>query len=1729
MTKTIEEKYQKLSQREHVLKRPGMYIGSVSKVSEELWVFDDSQNKMIKRFVDYSPGFLKIFDEVLTNATDHATRDPTVTSIKVDINKDTGEISIWNNGTGIPVIEHLEHKIFIPELIFGHLLSGSNYDDTQARTGAGTNGLGSKLSNIFSKRFVVETVDSENKKKFVQEYTNNMETRSKPKITLNSSKSYTKITFLPDYTRFGMKSLETDTIALMKKRVYDTLACTRSDVNIELNNEKIKGKTFSDYIKYFFNDSTPIIESVTQIVNKTMFIWEYAIVPSQQYEQISFVNGNATNSGGKHVDYILYQIVSRLKDLLETKKKLKDVKPSFIKDRMFLFLRATVVNPTFNSQTKETLTTASKDFGCKIDVSETFITKIYKSSIVEEIVEFCKLKETASLAKATDGRKVNKIYVPKLEDALWAGTAKSKDCTLILTEGLSAMTFAMWGRSVVGPERYGVFPMKGKCLNIRDATISQLVNNEELNNIKQILGLKQERVYKDTNDLRYSKVMILTDADVDGIHIKSLLVNFIHAQWPSLLKLDFIQTVRTPIVKAIRGKKVIEFFTEQDYHKWKASEANPSNYQIRYFKGLGTSNKTDAHDTFKRIEELKMDYFYKDQKCDESILLAFEKDKNVKVIQDDTASQNGEVATSHIKCTDKRKAWLSKYNKDLYVDAKQNRVSYQDLINKELIHFSIYDNMRSIPSICDGLKPSQRKILYYMLKKNINKVIKVAQLSGYVSAETGYHHGETSLQQAIIGMAQDFVGSNNINLLYPDGNHGCLDPNTEIILWNGNVKLAKDIKIGDVLIGDDGTMRTVLQTTSGEDIMYKVSLKNDSYIVNSEHILTLQFNQNKKIHWKESNQTWRVEYIDSKTSSIQTKSVSTIGSSNIKNNNYNKSKLTKSEAYDVIKGFMDTVDSPNDGIFDIKVKDFLKFSKSKKQNCYSIKNSKCIEWEEKQVPIDPYIFGSWIGDGNSNASGITSIDRELLEEWVIYLDNINCELTHDKGDIDHGNYHFNIRKKGYGFKSAVGDKNHTSHNCNGCQSLKNAGICDWTYDNKSSNLNWNQCIKKIDQILGDEINVYKILLNNGEIFEVSKNHILQLKFNGHKNIYLSENKQCWSVEYFDGLNHNTKSVGITQNRDKIESYNAIVNYVNDMNVQDDNIFNIKVENYLNFTKYTKSKFTFAENNENTWKSILKDNNLLNNKHIPNEYIINSKKVRLEMLAGIIDTDGCVKYNKTENGIIPYIEISQSHRLRYHIIKSIQFICHSLGFITSITITKNTQLTKKGESMIQSLLLIYGDNLDTIPTRIKRKQILKYTRHTNAYTESFMIKCLNKGKYNGWQLDGNERFLMNNFIITHNSRLLLGKDAASPRYIYTKLNDLTNLIFNKKDIGLLKFLDDDGMSIEPEWYLPIIPMVLVNGCEGIGTGYSTYIPPFNPKDIIANLLRALEDLEPLKMTPYFRNFKGVLIEDPDRDGHYFTKGRYEVLSQTQVKITELPIGMGVTTYKEFLESLVEDNKNKTVAKKKQILLKDVQNKTKDENDQISFVIEFKNADDLSALVKSKTLEKELKLVKSFGTSNMNLFSEDLILSKYTNPNDILLDYFDLRLEYYNKRRAYLIKILKHQLKVLENKSRFISEYISGKLEINKKSKAVIEQLLQDQKYDKFGAGDLDNDNETESENESERSFDYLTRMPIISMSLEKVNELENTCKEKRKELETLANKTDKDLWREDLLELQSKLK
>ena len=312
------------------------------------------------------------------------------------------------------------------------------------------------------------------------------------------------------------------------------------------------------------------------------------------------------------------------------------------------------------------------------------------------------------------------------------------------------------------------------------------------------------------------------------------------------------------------------------------------------------------------------------------------------------------------------------------------------------------------------------------------------------------------------------------------------------------------------------------------------------------------------------------------------------------------------------------------------------------------------------------------------------------------------------------------------------------------------------------------------------------------------------------------------------------------------------------------------------------------------------------------------------------------------------------------------------------------------------------------------------------------------------------------------------------------------------------------------------MVLVNGCEGIGTGYSTFIPTFNPVDIIHNLIKMIGDdtFMPLPLKPYFKGFNGIVEET--ESGSYVTKGRWERLSDYQIKITEIPVGMGVTNYKEFLESFIEKTVvkikgDKIKPKKKNFELKDVQNKTIDENDNICFIVEFKNKATLDNLIKTKTLEKELKLVKSFSTNNMYLFNENLILTKYKTPVDILLEFFDLRLDYYVKRKDYITKRLQRELEILTSKARFIKEYINGDLDINKRSKDYIVSVLEKLDYVK-----------------DEASYDYLLRLPIYSLTLEKIKELEEQCNKKESELKIILSKSPEDLWIIDLKNILKKL-
>ena len=567
-TNTMANKYQKYTQLEHVLARPDTYVGSLERDIEKQWVMNSEKTAMELRSITHIPGLYKIYDEILVNAIDQCATDDLVDSIKVTVDKEAGSITVINTGSGIPVVIHEKEKMYVPEMIFGELLTSSNYDDSQKRTVGGRNGYGAKLANIFSTKFTIDIHDVTTGKRFVQTWTDNMKNKSDPKITKKAGKKgYASFTFFPDLARFNMNCLDDDIIALFEKRAYDACACTPDGVSVYYNGTKLGFKSFDKYVDLYVGSKkdTPRVSSYG---NR----WEVCVCHSEEgYRQVSFVNGINTYMGGAHVEHVVRQLIAKITDKILSKNSGSQVKPNFIRDHMFVFVRATLENPSFSSQTKTECSSKPQSFGSKFECSEDFTKKLLKLGILDDALALAKHKELRELSK-TDGKKRSSVKgIPKLDDANRAGGPHSKHCTLILTEGDSAKTFAVSGISIVGRDHWGIFPLRGKLLNVREATPKQLLENAEINAVKQILGLQQNKVYNSVDELRYGKIMIMTDADVDGSHIKGLLFNFLHHFWPSLMKTDFVTAMVTPVIKATKGPTQHSFYTANDYNIWKDS------------------------------------------------------------------------------------------------------------------------------------------------------------------------------------------------------------------------------------------------------------------------------------------------------------------------------------------------------------------------------------------------------------------------------------------------------------------------------------------------------------------------------------------------------------------------------------------------------------------------------------------------------------------------------------------------------------------------------------------------------------------------------------------------------------------------------------------------------------------------------------------------------------------------------------------------------------------------------------------------------------------------------------------------------------------------------------------------------------------------------------------------------------------------------------------------------
>lgn len=1097
-----------------------------------MWVFDNTTREMVHRNVTYVPGLYKIFDEIIVNAADNKQRDINMNRLEVTINPDENSIRVWNNGCGIPVVLHKEHGIYVPELIFGNLLTGSNFDDNEEKTTGGRNGYGAKLANIFSTEFTVETADSERGLKFKQVFRNNMSSKSTPEISKYNGTDFTCITFKPDLARFKMDFMDDDIVALLSKRAYDiqaTMISKGPKLQVILNSVRVEPKSFESYIAIHSGLEEPI---AFEKVNER---WEIGVgVSDGSFTQVSYVNSISTTKGGCHVSYITDQITTRLMATIKKKNKGQEVKANQIKNHLAVYVNSLIQNPAFDSQTKENLTTKEKAFGSTCTVPDSVIKKLEKSSLIDNILAWSKQKQNLELKKKSGSKRSKLFGITKLDDANFAGTAKSRDCTLILTEGDSAKALAVSGLGVVGRDYYGVFPLKGKLLNVREAAHASVLKNDEISNIVKILGLTFGKVYNDVSDLRYGHLMIMSDQDHDGSHIKGLIINFIHHFWPSLLKVDgFLEQFITPIVKCTKGNKTITFFTVPQYDNWKEDNNDGRGWKIKYYKGLGTSTASEAKEYFSNLQTHEVTFSY-DDRAEDCIELAFAK-----------------------KRVDDRKLWLLSMEPGTYVDYGNGSITYDEFINRELILFSHADNERSIPHFMDGLKPSQRKVLFSCFKRNLKNDIKVAQLAGYISEHSAYHHGEASLTQTVISMAQNFVGTNNINLLSPCGQFG-------------------------------------------------------------------------------------------------------------------------------------------------------------------------------------------------------------------------------------------------------------------------------------------------------------------------------------------------------------------------------------------------------------------------------------------------------------------------------------------------------------------------------------------------------------------------------------------------TRLMGGKDAASPRYVFTKLETITRAIFHPNDDPLLKYLDDDGQSIEPLFYVPVIPMVLVNGTEGIGTGWSTSVPTYNPREIIYNLKKMLNGEEPEDMAPWYRGFNGDVTSKTGKDCNNFNiTGKIEQVDEQTVVISELPVGKWTTDYKQMIEGWVigqqaekKNEDDKTVA-----FIRDFKENHTDT--EVLFTITLAPEKLAEIHGEKGGLIKKFKLETSVATSNMHLFDQNTMIKRFEHTSHILKAFYYVRIDFYQKRKLHLISKLTEEFEKLDNKARFIKSVINGSLVVANRKKSDLLNELKSAGYKSFSekkakTGEDGEEEEEETGNGLDKGYDYLLSMKIWSLTMERFQELITQRDGKKGELDELAAKPSESLWLEDLDALELEL-
>jgi DNA topoisomerase-2 len=778
-----------LGDREHLLLRPDTLCGSTAPAEHVMPVYElrDGVLSMSVQKLVFAPAVRNLIQEIVTNALDRQYRDASMKHIDVWIDSDeaggAGCIRVRNDGMGVPVCMDAETQAWQPTVAFSHFRSGTNFQDSDGpRFTAGRNGYGCKATNVFSQRFTVKTADPRAQRMFAQTFSENMSTASAAVVKpFKLKRGYTDVSFLLDFVRLGCDDgrMSGDVKRMAITTIIHACGCLTKRVALNLNNTPVPVSQLKQLAALFGDSADAVACDVVKDAGGQTTLMEVCVTRRRvEYGTLGFVNSLECNEG-THVNYALSRLVAALEQVLRSKyKKGADftLSPALVRKHVFLAVKLLVDSPAFSSQTKEKLTTPPTRFNVTWTPSTSFLRVLTAddgvlSALYQDVLDKEVLAARRSMASVTTSTASGTSRRHVVADKYDAATAlrstpagRRSECSLLVTEGDSARALAVAGLAVVGREYFGIYALKGKPLNVRTATTEAIAKNKEISTLLQILGLTYGKVYTSLAELNYKKLVIFSDQDYDGAHIGGLILNVMHALFPSVLQLDpaFVQRFPTPLVRAThnRTRQVHAFYAKPEFDAWAASASvapTLSQYTIRYFKGLGTSTSALAREYFSNYSNSLVDIVWT-RASDEVMLHMFGGDQAM----------------------ERRQLLVSKYDKDLFADYSQRAITYEDFVYREVLPYSNYSNVRNIACVVDGFKPVQRKALFTLLDKHVVQDMKVAQVAALVAAHTQYHHGEQSLVETVVGMAQDHVGVSNINLFKPEGQFGSrLDPPSE--------------------------------------------------------------------------------------------------------------------------------------------------------------------------------------------------------------------------------------------------------------------------------------------------------------------------------------------------------------------------------------------------------------------------------------------------------------------------------------------------------------------------------------------------------------------------------------------------------------------------------------------------------------------------------------------------------------------------------------------------------------------------------------------------------------------------------------------------------------------------------------------------------------------------------------------------------------------------------------